>query len=235
MWSLQWGPFGHYFASGGHDKTSRIWTTDSVRHRRLLVGHDDDVDVVAWHPNSGYVFTAGSDKTVRMWSVHTGNPTRMFTSHNAAITALACSPSGKIIASANVDGAIILWDLSSGALVKRMRGHSKGGIWSLTWSVESSVLVSGGADGTIRVWDVAEKKTESAAVGGAKLDGAKDGTNAAAAANGVVSIAGTGKKRAKEAVVSSDQISAFPTKSSPVYRVKFTRTNLVLAGGAFLV
>ena len=233
VWAIQWGPYGHYFVSGGHDKTARIWTTDSIRPRRLLAGHDDDVDVVAWHPNSGYVFTAGSDKTVRMWSLHTGNAMRMFTSHIAAITALACSPNGKVVASADVDGAIILWDLASGALTKRMRGHGKGGVWSLTWSVESSVLVSGGADGTVRAWDVAEKKTE--AIGpGAKIDGTKDGVNATAAATGSVGIAGAGKKRAKEAVVSSDQISAFPTKNSPVYRVKFTRTNLVLAGGAYL-
>jgi transcription initiation factor TFIID subunit 5 len=156
----------------------------------------------------------------------------MFTSHTAAITALACSPNGKTVASADIDGAIILWDLASGALVKRMRGHGKGGVWSLTWSVESSVLVSGGADGTVRVWDVAEKKSEAAAAA-AKADGGKEGINTAAAAGGV-SLAGGGKKRAKEAVVSSDQISAFPTKNSPVYRVKFTRSNLVLAGGAYL-
>jgi transcription initiation factor TFIID subunit 5 len=231
VWSVQWGPFGHYFVSGGHDKTARIWTTDSVRPRRLLAGHDDDVDVVAWHPNSGYVFTAGSDKTVRMWLLHTGSAVRMFTSHTAAITALACSPNGKTLASADTDGAIILWDLASGALVKRMRGHGKGGVWSLTWSVESSVFVSGGADGTVRVWDVAEKKSEAA--GAAKADGSgKEGVGVAAAAG--VSALGQGKKRAKEAVVSSDQISAFPTKNSPVYKVKFTRSNLVLSGGAYL-
>lgn len=228
VWSVQWGPFGHYFVSGGHDKTARVWTTDSVRPRRLLAGHDDDVDVVAWHPNSGYVFTAGSDKTVRMWLLHTGSAVRMFTSHTAVITALACSPNGKTLASADTDGAIMLWDLASGALVKRMRGHGKGGVWSLTWSVESSVLVSGGADGTVRVWDVAEKKSETA--GAAKADGSgKEGGGAAA-----VAAVGQGKKRVKEAVVSSDQISAFPTKNSPIYRVKFTRSNLVLSGGAYL-
>ena len=43
-----------------------------------------------------------------------------------------------------------------------------------------------------------------------------------------------GKKAQKEAGVSADQISAFPTKDSPVYKVAFTRMNLVLAGGAYL-
>ena len=38
----------------------------------------------------------------------------------------------------------------------------------------------------------------------------------------------------KDAVVSEHQISAFPTKNTPVYKVKFTRMNLVLAGGAYM-
>ena len=41
-------------------------------------------------------------------------------------------------------------------------------------------------------------------------------------------------KRGKDAVVSEHQISAFPTKNTPVYKVKFTGMNLVLAGGAYM-
>jgi len=50
-------------------------------------------------------------------------------------------------------------------------------------------------------------------------------------------VGAAGKKvgvKQKDAAVTADQISAFPTKKSPVYRVAFTRMNLVLAGGAYL-
>ncbi|KZF25027.1 WD40 repeat-like protein [Xylona heveae TC161] len=328
VWDLKWGPFGHYFLTGAHDKTARLWSTDHISCLRIFVGHDQDVDTVAFHPNSAYVFTGSSDKTVRMWAVTTGNPVRLFTGHVGNLTALACSPNGKTLASADDAGAIIIWDLATGRRVKRMRGHGKGGIWSLSWSVESTILVSGGADCTVRVWDVttptdgAQTSTTTAASaivagpggtgtgtgtdaassssnapgsataasstqagGGAgggkssgepsaadKPDGQQAGagitsekassgapggastsssTSAAAAGGGSGAAGGTSsattgaggagpsapgakKKSGKEVVITPDQISAFPTKKSPVYRVQFTRQNLVIAGGAYM-
>ncbi|OJI96314.1 hypothetical protein ASPVEDRAFT_35689 [Aspergillus versicolor CBS 583.65] len=241
VWDLQWGPFGHYFVSGGHDKTARLWVTDHIRQQRIFVGHDDDVDCVCFHPNSAYIFTGSSDHTVRMWAVTTGNAVRMFTGHTGNITALACSRDGRTLASADDHGSILLWDLGPGRLLKRMRGHGKGGIWSLSWSVESNVLVSGGADGTVRVWDVtgpAQDSSQGRVVGeggaGTKIDGASGTANAAQTSSAVGPGMGHGKKKGKDVVVSPDQISAFPTKKSPVYKVKFTNMNLIIAGGAYL-
>ncbi|EGE00171.1 transcription initiation factor TFIID subunit [Trichophyton tonsurans CBS 112818] len=254
VWSLSWGPFGHYFVSGGHDKTARLWVTNKIRQQRIFVGHDQDVDCVCFHPNSAYVFTASSDHTVRMWSVSTGNAVRMFTGHTGNITAVCCSNDGRLLASADDHGTIIIWDLAPGKLLKRMRGHGKGGIWALSWSAESNVLVSGGADGTVRVWDVAGPPSEAStgqsrvlteSGGGTKID-ASSSTNAApnqsaAAATSVAGAPKSGaakgssakKKKGKDAVVTADQISAFPTKKTPVFNVTFTRMNLVIAGGAY--
>ncbi|KAJ5791163.1 uncharacterized protein N7518_008174 [Penicillium psychrosexuale] len=230
VWDLSWGPFGHYFVSGGSDRTARLWVSDQIRQQRIFVGHDQDVDVVCFHPNSAYIFTASSDHTVRMWAVSTGNAVRMFTGHTGSITAMECSRDGKLLASADDQGCIILWDLAPGRLLKRMRGHGKGGIWSVSWSVESTVLVSGGADGTVRVWDVAG--SQETTQGGRILNESGTGTRLDAAAN--PSTSQTKKKKGKDVVVTADQISAFPTKKSPVYRVKFTNMNLVVAGGAYL-
>ncbi|KAL4749075.1 hypothetical protein BDW72DRAFT_179035 [Aspergillus terricola var. indicus] len=242
VWDLQWGPFGHYFVSGGHDKTARLWVTDHIRQQRIFVGHEQDVDCVCFHPNSAYVFTGSSDRTVRMWAVTTGNAVRMFTGHTGNITALACSRDGKTLASADDHGSILLWDLGPGRLLKRMRGHGKGGIWSLSWSVESNVLVSGGADGTVRVWDVmgpAQDPSQGRVAGeggaGTKIDGASSATANSTQTPGTVGPGmGGGKKKGKDVVVTPDQISAFPTKKSPVYKVKFTNMNLIIAGGAYL-
>lgn len=241
VWDLQWGPFGYYFVSGGADKTARLWVTDRVRQQRIFVGHEQDVDCVCMHPNSAYVFTGSSDRTVRMWAVTTGNAVRMFTGHTGNITALSCSKNGKLLASADDQGSIFIWDLAPGRLLKRMRGHGKGGIWSLSWSAESSVLVSGGADGTVRIWDVTSPAPDPAQQGrvigegrnGTKIDG--QSTTSSTAQHGVSSVgAAAGKKKSKDVIVTPDQISAFPTKKSPVYKVHFTGMNLVIAGGAYL-
>lgn len=236
VWDISWGPFGYYFVSGGHDKTARLWVTNRTRQQRIFAGHDQDVDCVCFHPNSAYVFTGSSDHTVRMWAITTGNAVRMFTGHTGNITALECSNNGKLLASADDQGSIFLWDLAPGRLFKRMRGHGKGGIWSLSWSAESTVLVSGGADGTVRVWDVAGPAQDSTVVaeGGAGKQIDMQSATASSSQAASTSAPGSSKKKGKEAVVTPDQISAFPTKKSPVYKVQFTRMNLIVAGGAYM-
>jgi len=232
VWDLQWGPYGHYFLTGSNDRTARLWSTDHIEPLRIYVGHDNDVDCVAFHPNNLYVFTGSCDRTVRMWHISGGNCLRLFTGHTGNVTAIACSPDGRTLASADEAGSIILWNLESGRRKKRMRGHGKGGIWSLSWSVESTVIVSAGADKTVRVWDALQETNESASKNAdgsvAKADGALTSKGAAGAP-----VPGA-KKGTKEAGISADQIGAFPTKDSPVYKVMFTRMNLILAGGAYL-
>ena len=230
VWDITWGPFGSYFLTGSRDRTCRLWRTDNIQELRIFAGHDQDVDVCGFHPNGAYVFTGSCDKTVRMWAVTNGYPVRLFTGHTSNITSLACSPSGKLLASADDAGTIILWDLASGRLKKRMRGHGKGGIWSLSWSVESTVLASGGADGTVRIWDV-EPPVEAAGQGRVLAEG---GTGQKITDNTQGQPGGAGqKKKGKDVTVTSDQKTELPTKKRPVYRVNFKRQNLIIAGGCY--
>ncbi|EHK96255.1 putative Transcription initiation factor TFIID subunit 5 [Glarea lozoyensis 74030] len=242
VWNVKWGPFGHYFATCGWDRTVRVWAQDHISFLRMMVGHDTSVNQVAWHPNGAYVFSASdtSDKTVRMWSFVTGECVRVFTGHTEFISALECSPDGKILASADGSGCIILWDLAKGTQIKRCRGHAKGGVWSLSFSVDSDCLISGGADGTVRIWEVKVpddpyKDGGGEIVGtGGQADATRiNGGPATGSQTNTTSGAG-GKKKGKETMITADQISAYPTKKSPVYKVKFTQMNCGIAGGVYL-
>ncbi|KAI1099810.1 WD40 repeat-like protein [Jackrogersella minutella] len=241
--SLAWSPQGHYFATGGWDKTVRVWSQDHASAHRLCIGHDTAISTLVWHPNGAYVFSASDevDKSIRMWSVVSGECVRIFNGHAEYISSLECAPNGKILASADIAGNIFLWDIEKGTRIKRCRGHGRGGIWSLSFSVESSVLVSGGQDNTVRVWDV-EMPAEGSRVAsqqdgdgtviatGGQTDGKQHGQATQSAAG---TASGTGKKKGKEVMITPDQISAFPTKKTPVLKVQFTRMNLVVAGGCY--
>ncbi|KAJ4329067.1 Transcription initiation factor TFIID subunit 5 [Fusarium piperis] len=248
-----WSPQGHYFVSGGYDKAVRVWMQDHASPQRLLVGHDTSISALTWHPNGLYVFSASdeTDKSIRMWSVVTGACVRVLTGHNDYITALECAPNGKILASADCAGNIFFWDIAKGTRIKRSRGHGKGGIWSLSFSVESNVLASGGQDGTVRLWDVelpadpqkatsqqtghdaAATGTDGASASNAAGDASRIASGTSGQAGGSGATGGTHKKKSKEVMITPDQISAFPTKKTPVMKVKFTRMNLVIVGGCY--
>lgn len=241
VWNVRWGPQGHYFSSCSWDKTVRIWSQSQISFLRLIVDHHTSVNQIAWHPNGLYVFSAGDqvDKPIRMWNILNGECVRKFPGHPNFVSSLECSPDGKVLASADGDGNIFLWDILTGTLIKKCRGHGKGGVWSLSFSVESTVLTSGGADGTVRVWDVnmPADPNKHGADGEIIGTGGQADTSRSAGASGIQSGPGSGiggTKKKKDTVVTPDQISAFPTKKSPVYKVKFTRTNLVMAGGCYL-
>jgi transcription initiation factor TFIID subunit 5 len=253
VFKVQFSPHGHYFLTGGWDKTGRIWMQDHVSAVRLLVGHDTPISSITWHPNGTYVFTASdeTDKSIRMWSVVTGECVRVFVGHTDYISSMECAPNGRILASADCSGNIFFWDLEKGTKIKRSRGHGKGGVWSLSFSVESNVLCSAGQDCTVRVWDVnmsadghkaaqqqagvqpGQEQGESSTAGGAAGAAGGAGASTQPQAGSAAPAPGQGKKKGKEVMVTPDQISCWATKKTPVRKVMFTRMNLIVAGGCY--
>lgn len=219
VWDCAWSPYGFYFATALNDQTARLWLCDHIYPLRIFAGHLNDVDAVTFHPNLNYVFTGSLDKTCRMWDVATGSAARIFIGHTGAVNAVAASPDGRWLALAGEDCTINVWDIGSGRRLKLMRGHGKATITSLSFSQEGGVLVSGLTDGSVRVWDVrrgtAERGPEPEPLATVPGKEKEEG------------------RRRREVIASSDHMVSYFTKKTPVHRVKFTRRNLVLAGGPF--
>uniref|UniRef100_A0ACD5ZZP5 Uncharacterized protein n=1 Tax=Avena sativa TaxID=4498 RepID=A0ACD5ZZP5_AVESA len=201
VWDVQFSPVGHYFASASHDRTARIWSMDKIQPLRIMAGHLADVDCVQWHVNCNYIATGSSDKTVRLWDVQTGECIRMFIGHRSMVLSLAMSPDGRYMASGDEDGTIMMWDLSTGRCVSPLAGHNSC-VWSLAFSCEGALLASGSADCTVKLWDVASSTKAL------KMDDTKAGS--------------TNRLRL---------LKALPTKSTPVYNLRFSRRNLLFATG----
>ncbi|HEY4028166.1 MAG TPA: NB-ARC domain-containing protein [Candidatus Dormibacteraeota bacterium] len=69
--SLAVGPDGSWLASGGHDRTVRLWNTDDGSVRAILTGHGDSVRAVAVSPDGAWLASAAVDQTVRVWNTVT--------------------------------------------------------------------------------------------------------------------------------------------------------------------
>lgn len=227
VWDVKFSPLGHYFATASHDQTARLWSCDHIYPLRIFAGHLSDVDTVSFHPNGCYVFTGSSDKTCRMWDINSGDSVRLFLGHTAPVLSTAVTPDGRWLCSGSEDGIINVWDIGTGKRLKQMRGHGKNAIHSLTFNKEGNVLISGGADHTVRVWDLKKATNEPSLEAEEPFVGYVGDVTASVNQD----IKEYGRRRT--IIPTNDLVSSFYTKRTPVFKVKFTRNNIALAGGAF--
>ncbi len=107
--SVSFSPDGKTLAGGSHDKTIRLWNTDTDTHIRTLKGHTDYVNTVSFSPDGKTIASGSYDKTVRLWNSKTGSLLRTLEGHLSKVNSVSFSPDGKTIASASRDYTIRLW------------------------------------------------------------------------------------------------------------------------------
>ena len=127
------------------------------------------------------------------------------------------------------DNKIILWDLNTSKKMATFTGHKRT-IWSLDFSAESSILASGSADETVKLWDVSGSGLT--AINPAKMGEEEEEEEEAAE---MAKKAEEAKKQSLngKSEVSSEMLKSFSTKQTPVFKVAFTRRNLLLSAGPF--
>lgn len=126
------------------------------------------------------------------------------TGHKSPIHVLSFSVCGRYLASAGADCKVLVWDLAHGHLVAELVAHEKP-IHSLTFSRCGNLLVSGSLDCTVKLWDFT-KLSEDTSSEDVNISHNPD-------------------------VESGDTylLRSYPTKSSPVVNLHFTRRNLLMA------
>ena len=217
VWNVSFSPTDYMFATASHDRTARLWVTDRVTPVRVFAGHLADVECVKFHPNCNYVATGSSDKTVRLWDVQTGECMRMFIGHHGSINTLAFSHDGRYCASAGDDGQVLVWDIGSGKIAYKFIGHTKP-VWSLDFNRNDTFLASASLDSTVRVWSMFDT-----------IDtGSVEGSQSAAQILKEKKL-----ELDKHKIISKEPYKTYYSKQTPVYSLKFTQQDFMVAGGVF--
>ena len=113
-----------FVASGGYDRTVRIWRTDDGQQVSTMYGHTSAITVVAFSPQGEYLASGSRDGQIKIWDWRAGLEIKTLPGHTNLLTDLAWSPDGTKIASSGWDNEVRIWDFLTGTELKSFTHES---------------------------------------------------------------------------------------------------------------
>ena len=156
MRALAFSPDGRRLASGGHDRTVRLYDLDG-RQLEMERRHDDSVMAVRFAPDGERLLSTSVDGTIRLWATPTGRPgmwlTATLTGHRASVEWAEFGPDGAWIVSLGDDRTMRLWPTSPAAIDGELAvpDNSSGVV---EFSADGRRLVGENSWARIRMWDL---------------------------------------------------------------------------------
>ncbi len=158
--ALAYAPRSGQLASGGADRTVKLWSLETLDLVRTYKGQKDFVTALAFSGDGKTLAAASLDGAVRLMPSGSSRHNRTLTGHSGRVGAVAFAPGDTArLASASEDGSVRLWDARQGRTQRTLTGLG-GPVRSLAFLPDGNRLATAGDDGIVRVWTLAPARSE---------------------------------------------------------------------------
>jgi WD40 repeat protein len=148
---VTFSPDGKMIATGGEDKTVKLWDAATGREIRTLTGHKESVYHVRFAADRKTLVTISHDQTIKFWDLKTGRATRTLPFEAKwPLFGAGLSPDGNTLATRNRDDTITLRDMATSRAIQKLE---PGRFRPAAFSPDSSTLATGHEDG-VTLWEV---------------------------------------------------------------------------------
>jgi WD40 repeat protein len=143
---------GRRIATGGPDRSVRVWDAFTGRRLLLLKGRTGKVHAVAFSPDGRWLVIGSDRYAALVCDAGTGRERLQLRGHRGPVLAAAFSPDGRQLVTGSTDDTIRLWDAANGRERLTLTGGVSRG-YGVAYSADGRRIAVSQPDGTVKLWD----------------------------------------------------------------------------------